>query len=410
MRSTPLSVLALLAPTCASLGPGSLQFPLVGEKGPLLGDATPLTLRDELLSLHRSLIEIESVTFHEVAVGHWLAQYLERRGYTTQLQYLPSKLESDQEKRFNILAWPGGLDHPNPRVIVSSHIDVVPPYVPYSISDEEPTPHTVIRGRGSVDAKGSIAAQFVALQSLLDSGKVKKEDVMLLFVVGEENPGDGMRYFSDSPERHALNFESVIFGEPTENKLACGHKGGLFCYIEASGISGHSGYPWLGKSANELLVRALYQMVNTDLGSSDKFGNTTVNIGRIDGGVAGNVIPDYARVDLAIRIAIGPEEEGGLLVIDRVQKILDSIDPEALKFEYTHAYGVVESDCTVPGFETTVESYGTDMPNLKGQYARYLYGPGSILVAHGPNEQLTVGDLETAVDGFKRLILHALQG
>lgn len=46
--------------------------------------------------------------------------------------------------------------------------------------------------------------------------------------------------------------------------------------------------------------------------------------------------------------------------------------------------------------------------NLAGSHTRYLYGPGSILVAHGPDEALTVGELEEAVDGYRRLILHAL--
>lgn len=55
-----------------------------------------------------------------------------------------------------------------------------------------------------------------------------------------------------------------------------------------------------------------------------------------------------------------------------------------------------------------VMNYGTDIPNLKGNHTRYLYGPGSILVAHGDNENLTVADLETAVEGYQKLILHAL--
>jgi acetylornithine deacetylase len=61
------------------------------------------------------------------------------------------------------------------------------------------------------------------------------------------------------------------------------------------------------------------------------------------------------------------------------------------------------------GFETIVVNYGTDIPNLKGSHTRYLYGPGSILVAHSEKEGLTVGDLEEAVEGYKNLILHALK-
>ena len=54
-------------------------------------------------------------------------------------------------------------------------------------------------------------------------------------------------------------------------------------------------------------------------------------------------------------------------------------------------------------------NYGTDVPNLKGNHTRYLYGPGNILVAHGAHENVTVGDLEAAVEAYKKLILHALK-
>lgn len=56
-----------------------------------------------------------------------------------------------------------------------------------------------------------------------------------------------------------------------------------------------------------------------------------------------------------------------------------------------------------------VANYGTDVPNLKGDHVSYLYGPGSILVAHGDDEGLRVRDLETAVEGYKKLIQHALK-
>jgi acetylornithine deacetylase len=62
----------------------------------------------------------------------------------------------------------------------------------------------------------------------------------------------------------------------------------------------------------------------------------------------------------------------------------------------------------VTGFETAVMSYGTDIPQLKGDHKRYLYGPGSILDAHSEHEHLTVAELEASVEGYKTLILAAL--
>ncbi|KAH6675263.1 hypothetical protein F5X68DRAFT_39692 [Plectosphaerella plurivora] len=367
--------------------------------------------RDSLISLHRSLVEISSVTGTEAKVGEFLIDYLNKRGYTAVPQFVPPRDDAaDSTPRFNVLASKGPVRDLAAHVVVSSHIDVVPPHIPYGIEKGPVTEDTLIWGRGSVDAKASVAAQIQAHENLIASGEIDDDDILLLFVVGEERWGDGMRTFSDSLAEldPRPRIDAVIFGEPTENKLACGHKGGVFCDLTARGVAGHSGYPWLGKSANELLVRAFYKILETDLGSDERFGNTTFNIGRFDGGVAANVIPDHAATKIAARVAIGPEDKGGEIVKGRIEAILNSIDEEAFTLECSHGYGVVEANCDVEGFETAVMNYGTDIPNLKGDHDRYLYGPGSILVAHGDHENLTVADLEVAVKGFEKLILHAL--
>jgi acetylornithine deacetylase len=61
------------------------------------------------------------------------------------------------------------------------------------------------------------------------------------------------------------------------------------------------------------------------------------------------------------------------------------------------------------GFEKMAVNYGTDIPYLKGDHKRYLYGPGSILVAHSDHEHVKVSDLETAVQGYRTLIKHSLK-
>lgn len=192
-----------------------------------------------------------------------------------------------------------------------------------------------------------MAAQVVALEQLLAASEVRPGDAMLLFVVGEETTGEGMRRFSEGAA--APGFDAVIFGEPTENKLACGHKGHAACAIDAVGRAGHSGYPWLGKSANEVLVRALVRVLDADLGSSDRFGNTTVNLGVIAGGVAANVIPDRASATLALRIAAGGQETGFDIVKGRIEEILKDTDEEALSMECANGYGPIECNCDVDG-------------------------------------------------------------
>ncbi|KAH8173691.1 peptidase family m20/M25/M40 domain-containing protein [Sarocladium implicatum] len=364
----------------------------------------------ELLSLHKSLISISSTSGNETAVGHFLVDYLKERDYKVHLLPVePYKNTPKGQERFNVVAVKGD-DISKPRLLVSSHFDVVPPHIPYEIDDGPINKDTVIRGRGSADAKGSVAAMIVAVEEAFSANEVSANDVMLAFVVGEEVNGDGMRTFSDflQHDKSAPKIEAAIFGEPTESKLACGHKGGLACTLKTKGIAGHSGYPWLGKSANEVTVRALAKILDTDLGSSEEYGNTTVNIGRFDGGVAANVIPESATVRLMVRVAIGPENHGATVVQKRIEDILAEVDEDAFDLDCPSRYGFVACDCDVEGFEPIVVNYGTDIPHLAGDHKRYLYGPGSILVAHGANEHVTVGELEGAVEGYRRLILHAL--
>ncbi|PFH59857.1 hypothetical protein XA68_11777 [Ophiocordyceps unilateralis] len=383
-------------------------LPLIASAAqrPLISSSSTPAYRSELLSLHRSLVSIESISGNEAAVGRFLESYLSGRGYTVTRQHVGAA----KDDRFNLLARPGDDNQSRrPRVVVTSHIDVVPPYIPYGISDDDEkiNTDTIITGRGSVDAKGSVAAMVVALEQLRAAQTISDADAALVFVVGEEVNGDGMRTYARSLGSDGLP-PAVIFGEPTENKLACGHKGILNCRVSARGTSGHSGYPWLGKSANAVMVRAMAALLDADLGSSARFGNSTVNIGRFEGGVAANVIAENATVELAVRVAAGSEEDGAKLARRGIQSVLDRVDDEALTMNCVGGYGPVKCNCDVTGFDTVIVNYGTDIGNLKGNYTKYLYGPGSILVAHGARENLTVGHLETAVEGYKNLILHAL--
>ncbi|KAK4241206.1 hypothetical protein C8A03DRAFT_41389 [Achaetomium macrosporum] len=415
--------------------PESKQQPLAHHQGAQTnGDEAP-SYRVPLLSLHRALVDVPSISGSEGSVAVLLEKILTELNYTVELQRLPSTTTStdndhDSHERYNVLAWPGrNADRSfHNRVLITSHIDVVPPYIPYAINGTPIPPHTpynftssnitsstLISGRGSVDAKASVAAQITATSLLLSSASIPPSDVMLLFVVGEETSGQGMKLFSSSLSNETLHpggrpqFRAAIFGEPTENKLACGHKGILGASISAKGKAGHSGYPWLGKSAIAVLVRALDRLLSVDLGSSERYGNTTVNVGFIEGGVASNVIAKEAKARLAVRIAVGNQTSGGGIVAQGIRRVLQETDEEALGLELVAGYGPVECECEVEGFETMVANYGTDVPNLQGDHVRYLYGPGSILVAHGDDERLRVRDLEDAVEGYKRLIKHAME-
>ncbi|KAL0633790.1 hypothetical protein Q9L58_007329 [Maublancomyces gigas] len=339
-----------------------------------------------LFSLHKSLIEIPSISGSEREVGEWLANYLISKNFTVETQSV-----SDDGGRFNVFAYLGKNRTTN--TLVTSHIDTVPPYIPYEYRGSSGSIH----GRGSNDAKSSVASQITAVQELISEKIISEGDVSLLFVVGEETIGDGMK----AANSLGPVWKSVIFGEPTENKLAVGHKGIVMFDVIAEGKASHSGYPQLGVNANSNLIRALYNLQNLGLPSSDLLGESTMNIGRIEGGVAANVISPYATASVLVRVA-GDLGETVALIKKSVEDL-----PVELKF-LSVSYGPQHLDYEVEGFQTTVCSYGTDIPNLHGEHKRYLYGPGSIITAHGDNEYILKSDLVEAVAGYKKLIKESL--
>lgn len=252
-----------------------------------------------------------------------------------------------------------------------------------------------------VDAKACVAAQIIAAEELLASSKIQPGDLSLLFVVGEETEGDGMIHANQL----GLSWDAVIFGEPTEGTLPKGHKGVLNMHLTATGKAAHSGYPELGESAIDKLLNSLQELRQLDLPSNDRFGKTTMNIGCINGGVAPNVIPFSAEADIMFRVA-------GATMDDLKGLLEGALERCGSLCTFTYAPDAcepVQIEYDVPGFETMVVSYGTDIPNLKGNHKNYLYGPGCIHVAHTEDEKLKVADLVASVAAYKTLALHELK-
>src|SRR5579859_7660018 len=236
------------------------------------------------IRLTRLLVDIESITGNEAAVGAALYDEL------CQLDYCVHKIPV-AHARFNVLAT---LDEKPPEIVFSTHIDTVPPFIPSSEDSEN------IYGRGSCDAKGIIAAQIAAAERL----RTKTSRIGLLFLVGEERDSQGAK----EANAHAPGSRFLINGEPTENKIGRASKGTLRVQLTANGRMAHSAYPHLGESAIEKLVEALYRLLKMPLPDNPDIGPATFNIGLIEGGRAPNVIPDFARAQLLYRL-VGPTEE-----------------------------------------------------------------------------------------------------
>ncbi len=218
----------------------------------------------DLFPLTRRLIDIESITPNEGAVGDFLCDELQRRGFKARKMPV-------EGARANVLAtWPG---HDRPEIVLSTHMDTVPPF----ISSSEDAGR--IYGRGACDAKGIIAAQILAAEKLRGAGVF----VGLLFLVGEERDSIGAKLANQQP----IGARFMINGEPTENKLALASKGALHVEVVARGKMAHSAYPELGESAIDKLVEALHRLHAMKLPEDAELGACTKNVG-IDSGWSGS--------------------------------------------------------------------------------------------------------------------------
>lgn len=321
--------------------------------------------------LTRELIDIPSVTGDELAVGQYLSEYLEGLGYHVEKQ----EISSD---RFNVLA----TTEAPPRVVFSTHMDTVPPFIGSSEDDE------FIYGRGSCDAKGIIAAQIFAAERLRGDGV---NDVGLLFTVDEELSSHGAQAANKHPLARECQF--LINGEPTDSRLAIGTKGSVRVFITTEGRAAHSAYPEAGESAIEKLLDILGRIRSCHWPEDSFFGTTTCNIGVISGGTRPNVIPDHARAELQIRLGID---------IEHVKRVLEDAVETRGQLEYASAHNPVRL-FSVPGFDECVVRFTTDVPYLSQWGKPLLLGPGSILDAHTEHEKISKRELKDAVKLYVRL-------
>jgi acetylornithine deacetylase len=324
----------------------------------------------DAITLTRQLVDIESITGNEAAVGNYLYGELCRIGYQTRRMRV-------EENRFNIYAT--SPEEPCPAVVFSTHMDTVPPFIPSSEDVSR------IYGRGSCDAKGIIAAQLAAAERLRQQGVY----VGLLFVVGEERDSRGAQaaneYAAGQPV-HACKY--LVNGEPTENRIALASKGTLRVEVTASGRMAHSAYPELGESAIDKLLAALTRLRAMPLPSDPEVGPCTLNIGLIEGGRAPNVIPDYAHADLLYRL-IGPSQ-------DLRRQILAAAG-DSVKVEFPLELPFLRLR-TVDGLPTMIAAFTTDIPRLTNWGEPLLIGPGSIHVAHTEAEFIEKQQLAEAID------------
>jgi acetylornithine deacetylase len=307
------------------------------------------------IAFARLLIDIPSPTENELAVGELLERELTRLHFATRRQD-----------------------------------DTVPPWFPSREDDE------FLYGRGACDTKGIIAAMIAAGDRLRTLGI---DDFGFLFVVGEET--DSIGAMAANVAFADLGSQYVVVGEPTESKFARASKGALTCHVRFKGVAAHSAYPHLGESAINRMVAAIAEINAFDWGSHELLGKTTVNVGVVRGGERPNIIAPQAECEMIFRLVTTPED---------VQKRLDMIVANH-EGRITLTRGNPPQFMVVPeGAESHVVAFNTDVPWLTALGKPLLFGPGSILDAHGENEKISKRELLAAVGTYERMVIALLEG
>ena len=332
----------------------------------------------DLFELTRALVDIESTTNHEKNVGDYLFGYLSALAARSNGNVERMPVEASRE---NVFASWG-----EPVVTLSTHMDTVPPFFG-SNEDSE-----FIWGRGACDAKGIAAAMMAAAEKLLAEGT---RNFGLLFVVGEERNSAGAKAAAKTPRGSRF----LINGEPTENRLVLGCKGALRFEVTARGKLAHSAYPELGHSAIHALLDALQEIREIPLPQDALLGQSTLNIGTINGGRAPNVVADHAEAEVMFRTVGDPAALREAVAAAAAGRA------EAREVLHTPAIRLNSFD----SLPTSVVAFTTDIPTFEGVWGEpYLIGPGSIHVAHTAEERIAKKQLTEAVEIYERMTKQLL--
>lgn len=324
----------------------------------------------EVENLLRDLIKVPSPSGEENEIGEFIVNRLKKN-----FKIVKQKIGD----RFNILAYKG-----KPEIILTTHLDTVPGKL------EVKEDNNYIYGRGACDAKASIASMIIVAEKLI---KQKINNVGLLFDVSEETDFLGVK-----KAINLVNPNFVIVGEPTDFKVVIGQKGLLGIKIKCFGKSAPGSTPEKGVSAINMLIKQLNKIKSTKLLFSDKFRKTTINIGKISGGSAANIVSDYAEAIIEFRT-----NTDNNLILDLLKELRISFD---ILYSYNPAILKNQNLIKNLNFELITIPYFTEMYFWNKKTSCIVFGPGKYEFAHSEGEKIEKEDLGKAVKNYIKIITY----
>jgi len=323
-----------------------------------------------VVELARDLIKIPSPSGEEKKAGLFIAERL-KKNFDVKIQEIGD--------RYNIFAIKG-----KPNVVLTTHMDTVPKQI--KINEDEIN----LYGRGSCDAKGILACMICACEEASQKGL---DNFGMVFDVSEETDFIGILKAKDE-----INPEFTIVGEPTDFKIVFGQKGLIQLKIKCKGKSAPGSTPERGISAIDKLVEILGNIKKLNFPEDNKLGKTTINIGKISGGSAPNVVSENAEATIEIRTT-KPNEQ----IIKLVKKVVPN---ECLDINYGYEPVLNENINFIEKFKFDKISvpYFTEMYFWAKKSKTIVFGPGKYEFAHTDKEQIRKEDLIKGKEIYLKMI------
>lgn len=368
--------------------------------------------KQETVDLLQRLIQIESGNppGNENRIAAFIKAYLAQKGIN--VTQLP--LESG---RSSLVARIPGKQPGS--IVLCGHMDTVNAHeekwtvLPFAGQVED----NRIWGRGSADMKSGVAV-ILELAKLITQNKfTPRKDLALVFTADEEQAYRGARSVVQSGLIDDAEF--LIITEPTAGLAFPGQKGELWAEVTFLGKAAHGSVPELG--INSILPASWFCLQLAEAAKRFKTipgrGQTTLNIGQINGGWQVNIVPDTTRVTLDFRVVSEPEKAQALELVQKLgteaasrvgaqfsMRIMSDNPPIISDLDHPHVRDFLNTVNRPAG--STLASYYTDagaiVPTL--DIPVVIYGPGDISQAHQPDEYLTLDSLYEALDVLARFL------
>lgn len=371
-----------------------------------------MTSIPDVVELTRALVAMDTINppGNEHQCCSYLAGLLEDMGFDVVVSEFANG-RSNLVARFG-LEGPGTVP-----ICFTGHVDTVPlgnePWTVDPFAGE--IRDGKIFGRGSTDMKAGVAAMTVAAANKVSLLKSKAR-IALVFTGGEETGCDGAKALCGEPDLLGTA-GAVVVGEPTSNQPLVGHKGALWLHAVSRGVSAHGSTPELGVNAVYAACRAVGKIEDFGFNVSphDVIGGPSINVGRIQGGININSVPDLAEFDIDIR-TIPSQDHGEIRAhlesyLQGDVELQTSVDVNGVISDDSNPWiqDVFDNIAPILGARPEVRTakYFTDASVLTPAYGNpptIILGPGDAAMAHKTDEYCEIEKIHQAVDLYETVI------